>query len=223
MITKRTTNRKGAWAPWHGEVSQLFWYTVAYHQATYEVAIHNGVLVVTHDHLSATPKHANLPQFVGQVHSESSKALNTLLAREKYDALGNVWDSRQPHYLRLMDAPAQAVGSQYVRMNCVAAGLDTQAVEDEAVVAARVNSLVTEVRSAMKDEAAAVVEQATGDVGEFRKKPEDRHVVARHRYERNKVHAGDGTARVIVKRDRRRGRSPGKHAAHNRHGADPPA
>jgi len=101
--------------------------------------------------------------------------------------------------------------------------LDTQAVEDEAVVAARVHSLVTEVRSAMKDEAAAVVEQATGDVGEFRKKPEDRHVVVRHRYERNKVHAGDGTARVIVKRDRRRGRPPGKHAAHNRHGADPPA
>jgi hypothetical protein len=87
------------------------------------VAIHLGELPVNHGHLLATPSKANLPAFVGQVHSESSKALKTLMARERYDAPGSVWDKRDPHYLRLMDVPAQVAGSQYVRMNCVAAGL----------------------------------------------------------------------------------------------------
>ena len=57
------------------------------------------------------------------MHGESSKALNALMARERYDQPRQVWDDRATHSMRLLDAEAQAAHMIYGHVNAVAAGL----------------------------------------------------------------------------------------------------
>ncbi len=122
-LTRRTVLRKAFLAPWHPLVQQCWLYAMALAQKKYDVALHHALLIITHYHLSATPASDNLPAFVRFVHREMSCALNTLLAHERYDQPGELWDGRKTHYMRLCDAPAQAAHLVYEYMNCVAAGL----------------------------------------------------------------------------------------------------
>jgi len=122
-MTRRTTLRKAFLAPWHPLVKDVWLYSLAYAQREKSVAVHHGILVLNHEHLTVTPEQDNLPQFTELLHREVSKGLNTLLARERYDSPRELFDGREPHYMRLMDAAAQASHLVYEYNNCVAAGL----------------------------------------------------------------------------------------------------
>ena len=122
-ISRRTTLRKAFLAPWHPLVSRIWLYALADAQLNTGVAVHHGVTVVTHHHLVVTPERESLPEFTQRVHHDVSCALNTLLAQERYDAPGDLFDGRSAHQMRLLDAPAQTSQLLYDHNNCVAAGL----------------------------------------------------------------------------------------------------
>jgi putative transposase len=122
-ITRRTTLRKAFLAPWHPGVAQASLYALADAQRHTGMAIHHFIDVITHHHVSGTDTRANLPEFIGRYHHTKSCALNTLLARERYDQPGELFDDRSTHVMRLLDAPAQSTQHIYEHLNCVAAGL----------------------------------------------------------------------------------------------------
>jgi hypothetical protein len=122
-VTRRTTFRKAFLAPWDPRVEQCWLYTLADAQHRTNVAVHHGVRVITHHHLSITLARENLGGFLKLFHGELSCALNALLARERYDQPRNVFDGRSSHCMRLLDAAAQASHLSYEYLNPVAAGL----------------------------------------------------------------------------------------------------
>jgi hypothetical protein len=88
-----------------------------------KVAVHHGVRVITHHHVSITLTEPNLGEFQRRFHRDVSCAINALLARERYDCPRNVFDKRSSHAMRLLDAAAQASHLTYEHLNPVAAGL----------------------------------------------------------------------------------------------------
>lgn len=121
--TRRTNLRKAFLAPWHPTVSKVWLYALADAQRRTCLAVHHAIRVVNHHHLSVTPAADNLPEFTQLFHRDVSCALTTLLTQERYDAPGEIFDSRSTHCMRLLDAPAQASQLVYEYNNCVAAGL----------------------------------------------------------------------------------------------------
>jgi len=115
--------RKAFLAPWHPLVEHIRLWFLAKAQVETGVAIHAVHDVITHHHTRVTPSEDNLPRFTRLVHGETSKALNALLAHERYDAPGEIFDDRQTHYMRLLDAEAMASQHVYEHLNTVAAGL----------------------------------------------------------------------------------------------------
>ena len=122
-ISRRTTLRKAFLSPWGPMVRQIWLYALADAQHETDVAVHHGICVVNHHHLTVTPTHANLPKFSQRLDRDISCALNTLLIERRYDAPRELFDGRQPHYMRLCDAQAQSSQLVYEHNNCVAAGL----------------------------------------------------------------------------------------------------
>jgi hypothetical protein len=122
-LTRRTTMRKAFLAPWHELVEHIRLWFLAVAQVETGVEIHASHDVVSHHHTRVTPTDDNLPDFLRIVHGETSRALNTLLAREGYDAPGEIFDDRPTHQMRLLDAEAQASHHVYEHLNTVAAGL----------------------------------------------------------------------------------------------------
>ena len=122
-VTRRTTLRKAFLGPWEPRVAQCWLYALADAQRHTGVAVNHFVSVVTHHHVSVTLEQPNLPEFSRRFHADVSCSLNTLLAEQRYDAPRELFDGRQAHYMRLLDAPAQSTQLVYERLNCVAAGL----------------------------------------------------------------------------------------------------
>ena len=123
-LTKRTVYRKAFLAPWHSLVMQLWLWSLAGAQRLTRVAIHHTTLNVTHQHSTiTTPDEANLPRFTGYVHREMSKGLNVLLAELGYEQPRQIFEDRQVHQMRLLDADACMSHILYERLNGVAAGL----------------------------------------------------------------------------------------------------
>jgi hypothetical protein len=122
-ITRRTTMRKAFLAPWHPGVQQAWLYSMALAQSHTDVAVHHATDVITHHHVTVTPERDNLPHFLQIFHHETSCAINTLLARERYDQPGELFDKRSSHLMRLCDEPAQCTHLAYERLNTAAAGL----------------------------------------------------------------------------------------------------
>ncbi len=122
-LTRRTTFRKAFLAPWHPLVEQCWLYALADAQRVTDVAVHHGVRVITHHHLSVTLPRQSLADFLQRFHRDVSCAINTLLAHERYDAPRHVFDKRSSHAMRLLDAEAQASHLVYEHLNPVAAGL----------------------------------------------------------------------------------------------------
>lgn len=103
---------------------QTWLYVLAGAQQRTGVSIHHTMLNVTHQHTSVTTHdEANLPRFTEYAHREMSKALNVLLAARRYEAPSQLFDDRQTHQMRLLDAPACMSHILYERLNGVAAGL----------------------------------------------------------------------------------------------------
>lgn len=115
--------RKAFVGPWNPLVRDIWLYALADAQRHTGVAVHHGTLVLNHEHLTVTAAEDNLPDFTARLHRDASCAIDTLLARERFDAPGEVWDDRIPHCMRLMDDAAQASHLVYQHVNCVAAGL----------------------------------------------------------------------------------------------------
>ena len=122
-LTKRTVFRKAFLAPWHPLVMQLWLWSLAGAQRLTSVAIHHTTLNVSHQHSTVTTEEANLPEFTGYVHREMSKGLNVLLAELGYEQPGQIFEERQVHQMRLLDADACMSHILYERLNGVAAGL----------------------------------------------------------------------------------------------------
>lgn len=121
--TRRTTLRKAFLGPWHPMVKDIWLFALADAQRALTVDIHSTRLVLNHQHTCATPEGNALPEFMRRVHRDTSCAINRLLAHERYDAPGEVFDDRSAHVMRLLDAPAQMTQLAYEQNNCVAAGL----------------------------------------------------------------------------------------------------
>jgi hypothetical protein len=122
-LTRRTVVRKAFLGPWHPLVDQCWLYALADAQRLTSMAVHHGVRVVNHHHLSVTPSEPNTAEFLRRFHSDVSGSLRLLLAHERYDVPEALFDSRPTHCMRLLDAEAQASHLLYERLNPVAAGL----------------------------------------------------------------------------------------------------
>jgi len=122
-ITRRTTLRKAILAPCHELVGDCFLYSLADAQQETDVEVHHSARVITHHHTGVTPTRDNLPEFLRRFHRDVSCSLHHLLCESGYDAPHELFDDRQAHLMRLLDAEAQASHLVYEYLNTVAAGL----------------------------------------------------------------------------------------------------
>lgn len=104
-------------------VNEIWLYSLGEAARVHKVSIHLSRLVPSHHHTDVTPSLPNLPAFTRQLHADVSCALNQLLLELGYDKPRQIWDGRQPHYLRLLDASAQISQLVYTDLQNVAAGL----------------------------------------------------------------------------------------------------
>jgi hypothetical protein len=88
-----------------------------------EVAVHFSGCNINHHHTDVTGTRDNLPEFTRRFHRDLSCSLHTLLCKRKYDTPRELFDDRPTHWVRLLDAPAQASRLIYDITNTVAAGL----------------------------------------------------------------------------------------------------
>jgi hypothetical protein len=79
--TTAITLRKAFLAPWHPLVGEIWRYALAYAQQQTGVAVHHGICVITHHHLTVTPQARNLPEFTHLFHKHRSAAPSTLCSR----------------------------------------------------------------------------------------------------------------------------------------------
>ena len=77
-------------------VRQIWLYALADAQRRKGVAVYHAIRVVTHHHLSATPARANLPEFLKLFHHDVSCGISTLLAHERYDQPGELFERQAP-------------------------------------------------------------------------------------------------------------------------------
>ena len=122
-MTRRTNFRKAFLGPWHELVSDIFFYALADAQRVSGVELHHSTIVVNHHHTDFTPTKDNVPEFTARFHRDVSCGVNQLLVHERYDAPGYLFDARQPHCMRLLDAEAQGAHLTYGYINNVTAGL----------------------------------------------------------------------------------------------------
>lgn len=91
--------------------------------------VHHTTLNVTHHHTQVTTENAELPRFNEYMHREMAKFLNVLLAELGYEQPGTIFEDRQTHQMRLLDAEACIATTIYERVNPVAAGLVRRAAD----------------------------------------------------------------------------------------------
>ncbi|MBO6936663.1 MAG: hypothetical protein JJ863_16945 [Deltaproteobacteria bacterium] len=122
-VTRRCVCRKAFLGWWHPEVDDIFFWCLVMVAEKCGVYLHHAVRVGSHYHLTFTITRKNLGEFLRLLHHQMSCMLNTLLARERYDAPHELFDARGSHVMRLMDAEAQLGHIVYERLNPPAAGL----------------------------------------------------------------------------------------------------
>ena len=122
-ITRRTVFRKAFLGWWSKEVDDIWFWCLALACEKCGVVLHHAVRVGSHYHLTITCLEENLGEFLWWLNHSMSRALNALLEKEGYDAPGQLFDGRQTHVMRLMDAEAQMVSLVYERLNPPKAGL----------------------------------------------------------------------------------------------------
>jgi len=104
-------------------VDDIFFWCLALACAKCGVTLHHAVRVGSHYHLTVTLLEERLGDFLYRLNHSMSCALNVLLVKERYDAPGQLFDGRQTHVMRLLDAEAQMASVLYERCNPPTAGL----------------------------------------------------------------------------------------------------
>ena len=122
-LTRRTAFRKLLWTPSSPMMTQGYLFALGMAQAKTGMLVHHGTLMPNHAHVTVTPTEENLPSFTRRLNRESSCFLKEYLAETGYEPPANVWDDRDPHCMRLVDAGAMLAWLVYEHVNCVAAGL----------------------------------------------------------------------------------------------------
>ena len=125
-LTRRTNFRKAVLAPWDPQVQQAWLYILATAAERYDVDVHHTNLVINHHHTLATFRNQSAAPFLSRLHQPMSCFLSTLLPKRGFDAVDQVWDNRQPHRMRLLDAPAMMAQLVYHQVQHMAAGLVDQ-------------------------------------------------------------------------------------------------
>ena len=242
-MTRRTSFRKAFLAPWDPRVEQCWLYALADAQRLTNVAVHHGVRVVSHQHVSVTLAEENLGRFLRRFHARraarstrSSRGRGTLAGRPAVFPHGT-YGMRVFHGVKVAGPNASALVAQ--------PGPLLHEVLDELRGGARgrVNTdarvrVLDEVRAAWVEEAGEVIAadeldfagaaappprtsagttpEATDDPvtkDRARREPD-----VRHRFDRDGEDGTELPRRVIIHRDRRRGRPPKKPR-----GSDPPS
>ena len=93
-------------------------YVVAVMAEKWKIDVHGLVGMSSHYHAETTDVHANEPDFVRDVNSSVSKALNAYYGRS-----GRFWEDEKYHKLALLDEESQLDRLIYLYTNPVAAGL----------------------------------------------------------------------------------------------------
>ena len=128
-LTRRTSHRKLLATPSSPMVTQGYLFALGMAQVKTGMLVHHGTLMPNHTHVAVTPTDANLPEFVRRLNRESSCFLKAYLRERGYEAPATIWDDRDPHCMRLVDAASMISWLVYQHTNCVAAGL-VRRVED---------------------------------------------------------------------------------------------
>lgn len=132
-VCRRTNLRKYFWTPrqWAGtHVRDIWWYALGLCLLRYPgIHLFSSSLMATHHHTEVGDRFGDLPDFVRDLHRESSKALSAFMEAEGYEAPGGVWDARKCHLMRLEGAATQLGHIVYSRNNSVTAGLVADARE----------------------------------------------------------------------------------------------
>ena len=121
--TRRCVLRKNFLGWWDPEVDRIWLWCLAVATAKCGVELHHAVRVGSHYHITFTVTRNNLGEFLWWLNLPMSRALNALLTKRGFDAPSQLFDSRQMHVMRLLDADAQMISVLYERLNVVAAGL----------------------------------------------------------------------------------------------------
>ena len=121
--TRRCVVRKNFLGWWDPEVDRIWLWCLAVACERCAVELHHAVRVGSHYHITFTVTRNNLGEFLWWVNQPMSRALNALLVKRGFDAPGQLFDGRQTHVMRLLDADAQMISVLYERLNPVQAGL----------------------------------------------------------------------------------------------------
>ena len=121
--TRRCVCRKAYLGWWDAAVDAIWLWCLATAAATCGVEIHHAVRVGNHYHITFTVTRNNLGEFLWRLNHPMSCALNVLLSKRGYEPPGQIFDGRQMHVMRLLDAEAQMASLVYERVNVVDAGL----------------------------------------------------------------------------------------------------
>ena len=115
--------RKAVLGPWDPLVSYAWRYFLARAAQRHSVAVHHTMLAVNHHHTIVTPNRKNISCFLRDLHQPMSVLLNALLKKRGYDPMGQVFEARHTHRMRLLDPEAMVQHLMYQQMQNVAAGL----------------------------------------------------------------------------------------------------
>ena len=115
--------RKAFLGWWDEGVDRIWVWCLAAACARCGVTVHHAVRVGSHYHLTFTVTRNNLGEFLWSLNHSMSCALNALLDERGYEAPGQIFDGRQMHVMRVLDAEAQMASLVYERLNPVEAGL----------------------------------------------------------------------------------------------------
>ena len=121
--TRRCVMRKAFLGWWDEGVDRIWVWCLAAACARCGVTVHHAVRVGSHYHLTFTVTRNNLGEFLWSLNHSMSCALNALLDERGYEAPGQIFDGRQMHVMRVLDAEAQMASLVYERLNPVEAGL----------------------------------------------------------------------------------------------------
>ena len=117
LITRRCRDRKFLLTPCK-TVNDVLLYVVAAMAEKWEIDVHGLVGMSSHYHAEVTDVRGNEPDFLRDVNSSVSKALNRFYGRS-----GRFWGDGQYHKLALIDGKSQLDRLIYLYTNPVAAGL----------------------------------------------------------------------------------------------------